>query len=366
MKISIARSEFLEALSVVSRGLTSRTTLPILSGIHFSAKDGEITLQATDLEVSVKTTAKARVDTPGQAVIPGKLLSEIVRNLPEAAVDLDATGTGSASVACGQASFSLRTLSPEDFPKFPEVQPGESVEIPTALFRSIVHQVSRSASRDETRPILTGVLLVVEHGSVKMVATDSYRLCVRDVVSEGVSGTMEAVVPGKALEDVAKLAGDSAAVSVGVSENQIVFTFGGTTFISRRIEGSFPNYKQLIPAEHTTRVEVDRAELHSAAKRVSLMVQHGAPLRITVNVADHTLRLSAATQDVGEATEDIEVSPTGEDVEIAFNHAYLLDGVSVIESERVALETTSPLKPGVLKPVGDEGLVYLLMPVRLG
>lgn len=366
MKISIARGELLDALSVVSRGLSSRTTLPILSGIHVSTQSDKVLFQATDLEVSIKTSCKARIEQPGQSVLPGKLLTDVVRSLPEAAVTIDTSTTGTAVVNCGQSSFSMKTLSPDDYPKFPEVSADQTVSIPSETFSHVVHQVSRSVSRDETRPILTGILVVVEAGTLRMVATDSYRLCVKEVAVEGVGGDIELVVPGKAMEDVAKLTGSTDSVSMGVSENQVIFTFGDTTFISRRIEGSFPNYRQLLPKEHATRAIVDRVEFLEAVKRVSLMAQHNTPLRVKISSVEHTLTLSAATQDVGEATEDIQVTPEGEDVEIAFNHAYLLDGVSVAEGDTIALEVSSPLKPGVLKPSDGDGFVYLLMPVRLG
>jgi DNA polymerase-3 subunit beta len=366
MKISIARGELLDALSVVSRGLSSRTTLPILSGIHVSTQSDKVVFQATDLEVSIKTSCKARIEQAGQSVLPGKLLTDVVRSLPEAAVTIDTTATGTAVVTCGQSSFSMKTLSPDDYPKFPEVSADQTVSIPSDTFAHVVHQVSRSVSRDETRPILTGVLVVVEAGTLRMVATDSYRLCVKEVAIDGVNGDIELVVPGKAMEDVSKLTGSAESVSMGVSENQVIFTFGDTTFISRRIEGSFPNYRQLLPKEHATRAIVDRVELLEAVKRVSLMAQHNTPLRVKISAVEHTLTLSAATQDVGEAKEDIQVTPDGEDVEIAFNHTYLLDGVSVAEGDTIALEVSSPLKPGVLKPADGDGFTYLLMPVRLG
>lgn len=366
MKISIARGELLEALSVVSRGLSSRTTLPILSGIHVSTHGESVIFQATDLEVSIRTSCKARVEQPGQSVLPGKLLTDVVRSLPESAVTIDTTAPGTASVVCGQSSFSMKTLNPDDYPKFPEVNADQSISLPTDTFSHVVHQVSRSVSRDETRPILTGVLVVVEAGMLRMVATDSYRLCIREVALEGATTDIELVVPGKAMEDVAKLIGSSEAVSLGVAENQVIFTFGDTTFISRRIEGTFPNYRQLLPKEHTTRAVIDRVELLEAVKRVSLMAQHNTPLRIKISVADHTVTLSAATQDIGDAVEDVQATPEGEDVEIAFNHTYLLDGVSVAEDDTVALEVTSPLKPGVLRPATGDGFTYLLMPVRLG
>lgn len=366
MKISIARGELLEALSVVSRGLSSRTTLPILSGIHIATRGDHVVFQATDLEVSIRTSCKAKVDQAGESVLPGKLLTDVVRSLPEAAVTIDTTVANTASVVCGQSSFSLKTLSAEDYPRFPEVDAEQTVSLPSETFSHVVHQVSRSVSRDETRPILTGILVVVEAGILRMVATDSYRLCVREVDLPGVSNEIELVVPGKAMEDVAKLIGSSDSVSLGVSENQVIFTFGDTTFVSRRIEGAFPNYRQLLPKEHSTRAIVDRTVFLEAVKRVSLMAQHNTPLRVKIAAEDHTMTLSAATQDIGDASEDLQVTPEGQDIEIAFNHAYLLDGISVAEDDTIALEVTSPLKPGVLRPTEGDGFTYLLMPVRLG
>ena len=366
MRVSIARGELLNSLAVVSRGLSSRTTLPILSGIHISAQGEEVVFQATDLEVSIKTSCKGRVESPGQSVIPGKLLSDIARSLPEAAVTIDTSNSGSAQIECGQSSFRMKTLPAEDYPKFPEVIPGDSVSLPASLFSRVVHQVARSVSRDETRPILTGMLLIVENGVLRMVTTDSYRLCIREVPVENLTGALDLVIPGKAMEDVAKLAASSETLTLGVAENQVVFSFEATTFVSRRIEGTFPNYRQLLPKEYTTRVVVDRGELLEAVKRVSLMAQHSTPVRVKIATTEHTLTLSSGTQDIGEASEDIQVIPEGEDVEIAFNQGYLLDGVSVSEGETVALEVTSPLKPGVIKMVEDPGFIYLLMPVRLG
>ena len=366
MKVSIARGAMLDSLSAVSRALSSRTTLPILSGIHISANNDSLTFQATDLEVSIRTSSTARIDEAGQSVLPGRLLTDIVRSLPEAAVTIDTSQSGVAQVTCGQSEFTMKTLAADDYPKFPEIEPEQKITLPTDVFSHVVHQVSRAVSRDETRPILTGILVIVDAGVLKMVATDSYRLCVREMGVEGVGGQIELVVPGKAMEDVAKLAGSSETISLGVSDNQVVFGYGDTTFISRRIEGSFPNYRQLLPKEFTTRAVVDRVELLEAVKRVSLMAQHNTPLRVRLSASEHTMTISANTQDVGEATEDIPVTPEGEDVEIAFNHGYLLDGISIAEGDTVALEMTSPLKPGVLKPADGEGFVYLLMPVRLG
>lgn len=366
MKISIARSELLEALGVVGKGMSARSTLPILSGILMTSSGTEIQMQSTDLEVSVRHTSPALVEQEGQMVLPGKLLTDIVRSLPEAAVTIEAEGD-IASVRCQHSSFTVKTLRPADFPKFPEVEINKKITLSAEILSSMVKQVSKAVSRDETRAILTGILLLVEGPTIKMVATDSYRLAVRERVLEQIPGEdIEVVVPGKALEEVSRLAGEGGEVSLGVSENQIVFEFGDTTFITRRIEGTFPNYKQLIPKETETTAVVSGEELTAAVKRVSLMALHNTPLKITVNIEDQTLSLSATAQDVGDASEDLMVKAEGNDVEIAFNHAFLMDGLSSAQSDTIRLEVQSSLKPGLLRTVGDEGFLYLLMPVRLG
>lgn len=366
MKLSIARSELLDALNVASKGMSARSTLPILSGFYLEAADGILTLQSTDLEISVRHSSPALVEQEGQTVVPGKLLSDIVRSLPEAAVTIE-KDKDIVSVRCLHAAFTVKTLNPADFPKFPEITVEKSVSLPASSLSSMVRKVSRSVSRDETRAILTGVLLLIEGPSVKMVATDSYRLSMVDrLLDESVGEDIEAVIPGRALDEAIKLAAGGESVRIGVSENQIVFEFGQTTFVTRRIEGTFPNYKQLIPKESETAVTLTTEEFLSSVKRISLMALHNSPLRVSVQTEDQTLSLSATTQDVGDASEDLMVKAEGNDVEIAFNHAFLADGLSVVTEEEVRLELLSSLKPGLIRSEGEESFLYLLMPVRLG
>lgn len=366
MKLSIARSELLEALNVVSKGMSARSTLPILSGILITAADGAAVLQSTDLEVSVRHSVPALTESPGQIVIPGRLISDIVRTLPEAAVTLELEDDVMV-VKCQQASFTLKTLNPADFPKFPEVAVEKSISLPADLITSMVKKVGRAVSRDETRAVLTGVMMLIEGPSLRMVATDSYRLAVAEtILEESPAEDIEVVIPGKALDEVTKIASSSEKVTIGTSDNQIVFEFGETTFVTRRIEGSFPNYKQLIPKETETTVTVTTEEFMAAVKRVSLMALHNAPLKVSVSIEDQTVSLSAATQDVGDASEDIMVKAEGKDVDIAFNHSFLLDGLSSSSAETLTLEVVSALKPGLLKSIDSTEFLYLLMPVRLG
>lgn len=368
MKLSIARSELLDGLTIASKGMSSRSTLPILSGILFSAQEGLLTLQSTDLEISVRHSSPALIEDEGQVVIPGRLLQDIVRSLPEAAVTLETEGDN-VLVRCQQSSFTVKTLNAGDFPKFPEVQIDKSVELPSSVMAAMVKKVSRAVSRDETRAVLTGVLVVIDGPTMKMVATDSYRLAIDEVILDSSSEeTVEVIVPGRALDEATKIAGSAGKVTLGVADNQVVFEAGETTFVARRIEGNFPNYKQLIPQrkEGDTVVTVATEELAAAVKRVSLLALHNAPLRVSVLAEDQTLSLSATTQDVGDASEDLMVKIEGGDVDIAFNHAFMSDGLAAISTETVNLQIESSMKPGLLSAGEGEDFRYLLMPVRLG
>lgn len=366
MKFSVARSELLDALSVAGKGMSARSTLPILSGILITCVDGEIDMQTTDLEVSVRRKCPALVESEGQIVVPGRLLTDIVRSMPEAAVTIEKEGE-IIHVRCQHASFTVKTLNASDFPRFPEVEVGDSVVLPSSVVSSVVKRVSKSVSRDETRATLTGVLVVVEGPSLRMVATDSYRLAINEVILEGEIGcSLDVVIPGRALDEVTRLAGDDEEMKIGITENQVVFEFGQTTFVTRRIEGSFPNYKQIVPKESTTTVEVNVDELIAAVKRVSLMALHNSPIRLQVSAEDQTLSLSATTQDVGEASEDLMVKVEGEDVGIAFNHSFLMDGLSSAGVETITLGIKDQEKPGLISSATEDGFRYVLMPVRTG
>jgi DNA polymerase-3 subunit beta len=364
MKATLDRSELLAAINVVSKGTSSRTTLPILSGILFSASGDSLVMSATDLEISVRAGVKASVGAEGETVAAGRLVADIVRSMPESAITLETSAPDLLTISGAQSSFKVKTLAADDFPKFPEIAEGDRVSIPAGIFTSVVRQVSKAVSRDETRPVLTGILVSLTGPRLKMVATDSYRLAVKEMdLPEAVAENSEFIVPGKALEEVSRLLGDNEAVSLGFSDNQVILEFGDVVYVSRRIEGAYPNYNQLLPAEYTSRLIVDRHELTDGVKRVALLAQHNAPLRFAMSEA--TLTLSASTPDVGEATEALMVQTEGNDMEIAFNPAFLIDGIASSESESVAVEMTSPVKPAVFRSAGDDSFLYLLMPVRL-
>lgn len=365
VKFSINQSELQNALAVVLKGVATRSTLPILSGIFLEAKDDSLTLQTTDLELSVQYSVAALIEEPGKAVVPGKLFSDIVKNLPDAAVHVEADEE-SAVITCDTASFSIKALNPEDFPGFPHVDVTQRIDIPFSQFASMVKRVASVVSKDESRAILTGVLITLEADRLKMVATDSYRLAITEAqLEDPAADEFQAVISGAFLQDIAAMPKTDASVSIALAENQIVVHYQDTVFVNRRLEGNFPNYRQLLPDSHSTRVSLPVDHLISAVKRTSLLGQASSPVRFDISVASQTTQLSAVAQDVGSAQETIASSGEGEDVEIAFNYAYLLDGLNAVAGEEVFLEVQSALKPGIFKTAEPENFLYLVMPVRI-
>lgn len=365
MRFSINRTELQNALGVVSKGISSRSTLPVLSGVLVSAHGDEITFQTTNLELSVHYDVPALVEEEGSAVLPGKLFADIVKSLPDAAVSVQADAE-SASISCDSSNFSIKALNPEDFPSFPHVDTTQTIEVPFDRFSSMVRRVARVVSKDESRAILTGVLMSIENGKLRMVATDSYRLAMTEQELPSLpEGGFEAVIAGAFLLDIAALPKTEDPVTLALAENQIVVTYQNTVFINRRLEGNYPNYRQLLPDSHTLRVGMDVDRLAAAVKRTSLLGSSSSPVKFDINMASQTVQLSATAQDVGSALETLPCEGEGDDMEIAFNSTYVLDGLGAVGTDTVYLEAQSPLKPGILKAAGSEDFLYLVMPVRI-
>jgi DNA polymerase-3 subunit beta len=362
LKATCSREELSRALGIVSRGVSTRTTVQILAGILLEAGDGKLRLAATDMELSLRSSLEAKVDTEGSVVVPGRLLLDIARLLPEAEVSLEhRLEEAVVEVRCGSASYRLHTYNAEDFPRLPDTQVDRH-EVDRQTLLETVARVSRSASRDESRPVLTGVLVHFEPGKLVMAATDSYRLSVKETAFEGTVPELEAIVPARALGELARIAGEGEKLTLGVHENQVVFGSGDAWLTTRRIDGQFPNYKQLVPESFEHEVALPRDELLDVVRRVSVMAQRNSPLRL--RFAEGELTISAQTQDVGEARESLPVSFGAEALEIGFNAEFLRDGVESVTGEQVRLKLISPLRPAVLQGESDDFL-YLIMPIRL-
>jgi DNA polymerase-3 subunit beta len=362
---SINKTELQNALNIVIKGVSVKSTLPALSGILIDASGDKIELQSTDLEYSVKFSAPALVEEEGRTVVPGKLFCDIVRSLSDAAVRVQ-TGDGQAFVTCDTSSFSVKTLNHEDFPKFPHVDTFQSISVPYSVFQRMVHRVAKVVSRDESRAILTGVLVTLEGSIFKMVATDSYRLAATEVdLVENSAEDFEAVISGVFLNEVASAFKTESDITIALSENQIVISCESVIFVNRRIEGNYPNYRQLLPDTYTSCATLKVSELASSVKRASLLSSSTSPMKFNINASSQTVQITVQSPDVGTAQETIPCAVKGEDCEIAFNSSYVLDGLNVINDEYIDLEVQSVLKPGILKTHGEERYLYLIMPVRI-
>jgi DNA polymerase-3 subunit beta len=365
MKIDTTRQSLLDSLLVVSRAVSARAALQALSGILIST-NGEARLRATDMELGLEVGLEGEVDGGGSVVLPGRLLVEVVRSLSDGPVSLTLReAERDVELSAGSSRFHLRTLPADDFPRFPETD-GEPVELPATPLRETVNRVARAASRDEARPVLTGVLVTVEGDEMTMVATDSYRLAVKTTKLEAsVPSRLEANVPARALRELARLieASGEDSVSVWLTRNQAIFRIGQITLSSRLIDGQFPNHSQLLPESYEHEVKLPRTDLLEVTRRVSQLAQRNAALRLSFS--DGELVVSAETPDLGDAREALPAPYQGELLEIGFNPEFVRDGLESIESDEVLFKLISPLRPGLLEPTGDDEFSYLVMPIRL-
>jgi len=364
MKIACSREELTQKLGVVSRGVSTRTAVQILGGILLKAEAGKLLLAATDMELSLRASLEAQVDGEGAVVVPGRLLVELARLLPDSQVTIEQRAEeGVIHISSGSFESRLNTFTAEDFPRPPDVDGLERHTVDRDALLETIARVGRSASRDESRPVLTGVLARFEPGKLVMAATDSYRLSVKETVLEGTAPELEAIVPARALTELARIGQGAEQIELGVHENQVVFGVDGIWLTTRRIDGQFPNYKQLIPESFEYEVALPRDEVLDVVRRIAVMAQRNSPLRL--RFAEGELTVSARTQDVGEAQESLPAAFSGEPLEIGFNAEFLRDGIESVTGETVRFRLISPLRPCVLQAEGSDDFLYLIMPIRL-
>ncbi|MGI8412997.1 MAG: DNA polymerase III subunit beta [Solirubrobacteraceae bacterium] len=367
MKFATSSADLLAQLGVVSRVASTRSAIQALSGVKLTAGANGAELRATDMEVGLCVSLKADVEREGTVVLPARLLLDVARSLPggEATLELR-SAEQDVEILSGSATFHIRTLRAEDFPPLPEPGGDTVVTVPAPAFVATINRVARSASRDETRPILTGILVSASESELRMVATDSYRLSVKETrLDQALDGSFEATVPARALQELARIAGATAAaeLSVSVSANQIVFEVGEDVLSSRLIDGQFPNYRQLLPDAFEHELTMASGELTEVVRRISLMAQKNAPLRLSFSEGE--LTISAQTPDVGEASQSLPVPFAGEPFDIGFNPEYLRDGLESAEGDDFVLKLISALRPGLIESADDSGFLYLIMPIRL-
>ncbi len=367
MKISLERDHLLAQLQAVSRVASTRSAIQALSGVQFTVDAGGGELRATDMDVGLRVPLEVEVAREGNVVLPARLLLDVIRSLPAASVSIELrSAEQDVELVSGNATFHIRTLRSDDFPTFPEPNSESTVELPAEAFVATALKVAGSASRDETRPVLTGILVSASERELRMVATDSYRLSVKETTLEApLSSGFEVNVPARALQELARLVthaeGEQLRVSVG--SNQVLFTLGRVILSSRLIDGQFPNYRQLLPEGFEHELRLAGAELTDVVRRISLLAQKNAPLRLAF--APGELTVSAQTPDVGEARESMPVAFQGEPLEIGFNPEFLRAGLEAIDDSDVLLKLISPLRPGLIESGDESRFRYLIMPIRL-
>src|SRR6476469_6915176 len=364
VKATCSRDELTRALSVVGRAVSTRASVQVLGGVLLHGGGRRMIHADTDMELSLRLSVDAQVEGDGAVVAPGRLLADLARLLPEGEVVLEhRPEQGVLEITCGSAAYKLNTYSAEDFPRLPDVEGAPTFTVDSAAFLDTVTKVARAASRDESRPVLTGVLVHFEGSNLVMAATDSYRMSVKMTELEEAAGAeLEAIVPARALTELSRIAQDAAELRIGVQENHVVFIAGDVWLTTRRIDGQFPIHKKPTTETFEHEIALPREEFLEVVRRTAVMAQRNSPLRL--RFAEGEVTVSAQTQDVGEAKESLPVPFSGEALEIGFNPEFLRDGLESVDTDEIALRLISPLRPGLLRSE-SENFSYLIMPIRL-
>ena len=369
MKLRSERDTLVEALTTAGRAVTSRgSAQPVLSGVRLEVRGDRLLVAGSDLDLTIQVDVAVAGSADGVCVIPARLVSDIVRALEPGAVTFEA-GDDEVRITAGRSQFAVRMLPSGDFPPLPPPGAGgdssEAVTLAGAQFADALRQVVRAASADDARPILTGVLMAAEPAGLRLVATDSYRLAVRDLPGTTVLGEgQQVLVPSKALSELQRLLSADQEVTLRLGEHDATFDVGGVRLTTRLIEGEFPNYRQLIPSSYPNRLVVAREALLDAVRRVKLLVRDATtPVRVALR--SDVIVLTVVSTEVGQASEEVDAKYEGAEMTVAFNPGYLMEGVEAVTGDEILLETLDALRPAVIRSVEGEEYMYLLMPVRV-
>ncbi len=361
-KFRVTKEKILDGLQRVQNVVSTRTTLPILSNTLVQAGVNGLSLTTTDLDVAVRCVVEAEVGKAGGTTLPARKLFAILRELAAADIEVEVDDKNAASIRSGSSFYKIMGLPEEEFPRFPETE-GKSLKIEQLALREMLKKTAYAASTDETRYVLNGVYMSFKGDKLTVVATDGRRLALveRDVeVPKGAEA--EIILPTKAVNELLRLLGDKGDVQLSVGENQIIIKFDGTTLCSKLIEGTYPNFRQVIPTEAKERVSIEREALLGALHRASILTSEKQQ-SVKLNFAKNTLTITAVSPEVGEAKETITINYKGKEITIAFNPQYVMDPLRNLDADEVFIELTDELSPGVLKV--NEPFLYVIMPMRL-
>ena len=365
MKVICARKDLNEGVQTAARAVTARTSLPILGHLLITAEDERLRIAATDLEIGMECVVEANVQEPGSLTVPARYMTEVLNTLPETDVALSVDENFAVGIKCATSDFSILGLPPEEFPMLPEVKEEVSFIIDGDVLREGIRKTSFAVGVDESRAILTGILMQVTESGLKLVATDTHRLCVLDCPLVEVRGEVNAIVPGRAMNELSRIVPEGeGTVSVGISSSQVKFKAGDTVLISRLIEGQFPNFEKVIPTEYTKKLIIPREQFEASLKRVAIVAKENSN-RAIIQTDDGKLTLTAESGTVGRAHEEVEVVKKGEDTRMAFSTRYLLDVLGVIDTEAVEMELTGEVNQALIRPQDSTDYLYVVMPMQI-
>lgn len=364
MKFKVAQRDLARGINIVQKGISSKTTLPILSGILIETSNGKLKLTGTDLELGIESYVDCDIIEEGSIVITSRIFGDIIKKLPDLPVDIKVDSSYNVQIVCGNSRFNIIGQPAIEYPQLPLINDEVSLEIPKDLLKTMIRQTIFSAAQDETRPILTGALLEVSDGKAALVALDGYRLALRNV-SVNCNEDIKVVIPSKALNEISKIIDDEEAdVKIMFTSSHIIFDLGNTVIISRLLEGQFLNYKDIIRNEYKVKVKVKTRDIQESIERASLLAREGRNNLVRFDISDEKLVITSNSE-IGNVHEEIPIELEGNDIKIAFNSKYIIDGIKVIDSEEIMLTFVSNVNPCIIKPVEDSSYTYLVLPVRL-
>lgn len=367
MKFSCSRDALIGALSIAQKGVSSKTTMPVLEGIMFSVYNNQLTLTSTNMEIGVRTTLPVTSESNGNVILSSNLIGEMIRKLSGNDVFFETDAQNQVKIECLLSNFTIKGLPTEEFPEFPEVIEEYSFVIDAAQLREMIRGTIFSVAANENIPVLTGIKMEIENNDIRLVALDGYRLAMRHgTLEESVNGEIAAIVPGKSMTELQKLlASYDGKVIVRFSDTQIFFEFGDTQFTSRLLEGEFINYRHIIPTEQTSRIHISRKLLLESSERAALLAREGKNNLIKMDFNVEQLAITSNAE-IGDVFEVIPIQNEGDPIKIAFNSKFFIDALKVIEDDEMVIELTTSVGPAVIVPTGDEReFLYLILPVRI-
>ncbi|CCQ96928.1 DNA polymerase III subunit beta [[Clostridium] ultunense Esp] len=362
MRIQVDQSSLSNHINIVQKGISTRTTLQILDGILLETVNGRLKLTATDLEIRIETYLDCDIIEEGAIVVNSRIFGDIIKKLPNSSINIKVKDN-SINITCESSEFNILGSSPYEYPELPTIINQNSFNIPKDLFKSAIRQTVFATTQDETRPILTGVLLEISNGIGSFVALDGYRLALRSI-PVALKEDIKIVIPGRVLGELNKILDDEEDLTITTAPGHVIFDMGDTVVSSRLLEGQFLNYKDIIRKEHKTNIKVNRKEFQDSLERASLLAKEEKANLVKLNIANNQIIIKSNSE-IGNVNEEVPSKQEGEDINIAFNSKYVIDGIKAIDSEEIELYFMGSLNPCIINPVEDKSYTYLVLPVRL-